>query len=214
MRPGWVLGVVLAAAGCTPTARDRVRAYNADGVYLFQRGEYVQARDTFRTALELTPEDANLRYNLGQCYERLGDEGRAEKTYKECLERAADHAEARHALCVLLVRQKRREEAVRMVEEWLARRPRLGAAYAEDGWLWHQAGDLPRAQSRLQQALQLDPHNGLALTELGLVYEELRRPDRALSLYERSLDANPNQPDVVRRVNRLRSAGTPYPRPD
>ena len=125
-----------------------------------------------------------------------------------------DHTEARHALCVLLVRQKRRGEAVRMVEEWLARRPRLGAAYAEDGWLWHQAGDLPRAHSRLQQALQLDPQDVRALTELALVYEELHRPDRALALYERTLDIAPNQPDVVRRVNRLRSQGVDYPKPD
>ena len=214
MRPGWLAGIVLAAAGCVPAELERVRTYNADGVYLFQRGDYVHAGQTFKVALELAPEDPNLRFNLAQCYERLGDQDRAEKVYKECLQRDPSHADAHHALCVLLVRQRRREEAVRRVEEWLAREPRLAGPYAEDGWLWHQAGDLPRAHSRLQQALQLDPQNERALAELALVYEELRRPDRALALYERSLDVSPGQPDVVRRVNRLRAQGVRYPRPD
>ena len=67
-----------------------------------KRGEYMQARETFKAALALEPEDPSLRFNLGQCYDRLGDQDRAEKAYRECLQRAADHVESRHALCVLL----------------------------------------------------------------------------------------------------------------
>ena len=48
MRPGWFAGLVLLAGGCVPTELEqRVRAYNADGVYLFCRGDYVHARETF-----------------------------------------------------------------------------------------------------------------------------------------------------------------------
>jgi Tfp pilus assembly protein PilF len=214
MRSRWLAGLVLVAAGCTPTMQDRVRAYNADALYLFQHGDYPHARDTFQAALDLTPEDADLRFNIAQCYERMGNQDKAESTYCECVQKAPNHAESRHALCVLMVRQKRREEAVRMVEDWLRRQPRLSAPYAEDGWLWHQAGDLPRALSRLEQALQFDPQNTRAIVEMALVYEELGYPDRALVLYDRSLDFNPNQPDVLQRVNRMRSQGVKYPRPE
>ena len=215
MRPGWAAGVLVLLAGCVPNEREqRVRAYNEDGVHLFGQGDYVHARDTFQGALALTPEDANLHFNLGQCYDRLGRAELAEQSYRACLQRAPNHPECRHALCVLLVRRGRRDEAVRLVEDWLKTQPRLAAAYAEDAWLWHQAGDLPQAQSRLQQALDLDPHDPRALTEMGLVYEALGYPDRALVAYERCLDVRPNQPELVRRVNELRARGVGPPRPN
>src|SRR5207253_5311286 len=127
---------------------------------------------TFQAGLDLAPDDPTLRFNLAQCYDRSGDQDRAEKIYRECLQKTPDHAESRHALCVLLVRQKRREEAVRMVEEWLARQPRRSAPYAEDAWLWHQAGDLPRAPRRLEQPLQFHPRTGWATVESAHIHDE------------------------------------------
>ena len=214
MRARWLAGIVLIASGCTPTTQERVRAYNDDGTYLFQRGDFNHARDSFQAGLALVPDDPTLRFNLAQCYDRSGDLEKAEQIYRECLQKTPDHTESRHALCVLLVRQKRREEAVRMVEDWLKRQPRLSAPYAEDGWLWHQAGDLPRALSRLEQALQFDPQNVRATVEMALVYEQLGYPDRAFALYEHALDLDPNQPDVLQRVNQMRSRGVKYPHPE
>ena len=73
---------------------------------------------------------------------------------------------------------------------------------------------MPRAQSRLQQALAIDHNDVRALTEMALVYEALNRPDRAVVLYERSLELNPRQPDVVQRVSFLKSQGAGRPRRD
>src|SRR5205085_1070565 len=81
----------------------------------------------------------------------------------------------RHALASLYVRQGHWPEATGLVRDWLAREPQRAAAYAEEGWLWRQAGDLPRAQARLQQALELDPHDPRALTELAQAYEDLQQ---------------------------------------
>src|SRR5262249_13001417 len=160
------------------------------------------------------PEDSGLLYNVGQCYDHLGDAAKAEQFYVACLQRAPDHAPCHHALSVLLVRCKRWPDAVRSVEDWLTRSPNLAAAHAEDGWLYHQAGDLPRAQARLQEAALLDPRDWRALVELGAVYEDLQRPDRAAVLYEEALQENPNQPDVRRRLDALRTQGVGPPRPD
>jgi Flp pilus assembly protein TadD len=201
-------------AGCVTADQERVRDYNEDGVHLFEKGDFVHAGECFQAALALKPGDADLTYNLGQAYDRQGKMTRAEQTYNDCLTRAPNHAACRHALCVLLVRQGRRAEAVRMVEEWLAQEPGRSDPYAEDGWLWHQAGDLPRAQARLQQALERDPHNSRALNELALVYEDLHYPDRAVTLYEQSLENNPKQPDVFQRVSRLRTQGAGRPKPE
>jgi tetratricopeptide (TPR) repeat protein len=208
--------VVLAfcLAGCESASQERLGDYNQDGIYLFERGDYGAARESFQAALALKPDDPALLYNIGQCYDRLGDTAKAERYYSQCLLHAPNHAECRHALASMLVRMGRKDDAARLIEDWLAREPRLAAAYAEDGWLWHQYGDLPRAQARLQQALELDPHEPRALVELALVYEAMQRPDRAAALYERVLERDPHQAEVAKRLNQLRSQGTHQPQPD
>ena len=213
-RAAWVAGIVLGLAGCVNPADERFHDYNEDGLFLFRQGNYRDARESFQAALDLKPADSALMYDIGECYDRLGDAAKAERFYQECLQRAPNHEACRHALAVLLVRQNRRDEAARMIEDWLSREPKLAGPYAEDGWLWHQAGDLPRAQARLQQALEIDPRDVRALTELALVYEAMQRPDRALVLYERALEREPEQLELKKRVQFLLTSGASRPRPE
>jgi tetratricopeptide (TPR) repeat protein len=214
VRVAIVAGLFLFVSACAETGQERLHEYNQDALLLFEKGSYDHARETFEAALALKPGDANILYNLGRSHEKLGQTDRAEARYTECLRASPDHPECRHAVAELLVTHGRREEAVRMTETWLTARPDLGAAYALDGWLWHQFGDLPRAQGRLQQALEHDSRNTHALNELALVYEDMHRPDRAAALYERSLDYKPGQPEVKARLASLRTGGAGVPRPD
>jgi Tfp pilus assembly protein PilF len=206
--------LALCLLGCESASQERLRDYNLDGVYLFQRGNYAAARESFQAALALKPDDPALLYNIGECYDRLGDTAKAERYYSQCLLQSPNQADCRHALASMLVRVGRKNDAGHLVEDWLAREPRLAAAYAEDGWFWHQNGDLPRAQVRLQQALELDPHEPRALIELALVYEAMQRPDRAAVLYERVLERDPVQVEVAKRLNQLRAQGASQPHPD
>jgi Tfp pilus assembly protein PilF len=84
----------------------------------------------------------------------------------------------------------------------------------EDGWRLRQEGTLNQAQARLQQALDLDPHNIRALTEMGLLYEILQMPERAAVLYQRVLAEDPRQADVADRLNHLRKNKVGAPLPD
>jgi tetratricopeptide (TPR) repeat protein len=127
---------------------------------------------------------------------------------------SANHARCHHALAVLLLRQGRRQEADNLTADWLAREPKLADAYVEDGWRLRQNGDLLAAQGRFQQALDLDPHNVRGLVEMGILYEDLSRPTRALDLYQQALRLDPQQPDVAERVSRLRAQGVGQPLPD
>jgi len=213
-KPIWMGILAMLVASCLPSSQELVTQYNEDGVLLFERGEFDHAKQSFEAAQKLAPEDAAISYNLGQCHDRMGDVAKAELIYRECLTLSANHAACRHSLAMLWVRSGRQAEAERMIEDWLAREPKLSSPYAEDGWLWHLRGDLPRAQSRLQQALQIDPHDLRALTELALIYEEMQRPDRALVLYERILDVNPRQPEIARYVEELRAQGAKPPKPE
>jgi len=213
-RAAWFLLLVVGLGGCATTDDERVRAYSSDGLSLFQGGNYRAARESYQAALALRPEDVGLIYNVGQCYDRQGASPQAEKCYNDCLQRSTNHAACRHALAELLVREGRQADAARMAEDWLTREPKLSEPYAVDGWLWHQKGDLPRAQGRLQQALEIDPHNIHALTELALIYEAMQRPERAEVIYERVLEIDPHNNDVTQRYNLLLSKGAKHPQPE
>ncbi len=208
----WFVGLAAIVAGCAPVLSERVRDYNDDGVLLYQRGEFSHARETFQDALKMTPEDANLYFNLGACYVRLGQGEQAEQAFNECLRLASNHVECRHALAMLLYDEGRRPDAVRMVSDWKEHAPTLAAPYVEDGYLWHRFGNLPQAVVVLEHALELDSADSRALVELGNVYEDMKLPDRALVLYESALRVKPGQVDVVERVKKLQEdkVGRPH----
>ncbi|HEY7155566.1 MAG TPA: tetratricopeptide repeat protein, partial [Gemmataceae bacterium] len=140
-RVGSVALLALLVAACAPTSQERVQQYNDAGVRLFHQGEYDHAREEFQAALRWSPNDPSLLYNLGQCYDLLGQADRAEQIYRACLQQDPDQADCRHALDVLLVQRGRIVEAQQMVQDWLSHNPKLAAAYAEDGWLYRQEGD-------------------------------------------------------------------------
>src|SRR5262245_13147626 len=106
-------------SGCFSNTQERVHDYNEDGLFLYQQGDYPAARESFKAALVLEPDNADLYFNVGQCYDRLGKVAKAEKFYNDCLFRSPGHAPCRHALASLLVRDKRADDAARMVTEWM-----------------------------------------------------------------------------------------------
>ena len=46
-----VAALMLCAAGCVATEQERISDYNNDGLFLFQQGDYVGARESFKAAL-------------------------------------------------------------------------------------------------------------------------------------------------------------------
>jgi tetratricopeptide (TPR) repeat protein len=207
------LGCLFFAAGCETAEQERLKQLNTDALHRFGQGDYAGARESFEGALTLKPEDTNLLFNIGQCFDRQGDTAQAERWYRQCMEKSEQHGECRHALIVLLNRTNRRGEAEKMIQDWLAQHPELPGPYAADGWLLRQDRAYPQAQVRLQQALNLDAHCVRALVELGILYEEMNLPERSLVLYERALAQNPNQPEITERLNSLRQKNVGRPKP-
>src|SRR5205085_8757329 len=131
-----IIAFTLILAGCATPEEDRARVSIDNGLRFYQQGNFSAAQQNFQAALQFRPGDADLVYNIGQCYEHQDDSARAEQTYLGCLRQSPNHVAGHNALAVLLIRQGRKPEATRMVEDWLIHQPRLAAAYALDGWLW------------------------------------------------------------------------------
>jgi tetratricopeptide (TPR) repeat protein len=206
--------IIFFLLGCDTTMQDRVRDFNREGTILYRQGDYQSAREHYEQASELKPDDSNLLYNIGQCYERQGDWPKAESFYRKCLEKEPEHEDVRFALAQVLDRTGRRGEAAQLANDWLASHSHKAAPYALDGWRLRQDRAFPQAQGRLMQALAIDPHCSRALVELGILYEQLGEPERALVLYQRALEHNPRQPDLIDRLNELKAKNIGRPLPN
>ena len=204
----------LALAGCQSIDDDRARLFNEDGVQLYSHGNYAAALDSFDLALTLRPQDANLLFNIGECYDRLGDTRLAEKYYGSCLMRAPKHGDARLALVELQYRTGRKPQGDALINEWIVQEPKSADAFVLDAWRLRQTKAYPEAQGRLQQALEIEPHNRRALSEQAALYEATGMPQRAFVLYERILEREPGQAEIAQRLDMLRLKGVSRPRPD
>jgi tetratricopeptide (TPR) repeat protein len=214
-RVGSVAVLALLVSACAPMLSERIQQFNDLGVQNYQNGQFDRAREDFQAALALSPNNFSLLYNIAQCYDHLGQLQPAERYYRLCLQQKPNDADCRHALDLLLVQNGRYDEARQSVQDWLTSEPKLSAAYAEDGWLYQRMGDPISAIKRYQQAVYYDPHNTLALIEMGRIYEEeLNLPSRALKLYLTALEYDPRQAELVKRVDQLRSRGVGPPHPE
>src|SRR5919197_2038779 len=72
-----VLGGSLALLPSLGWAAEQAELTYAKGIVEYGKGHYLEALEHFRTAVDLTPEDANARFYLGLTQIRLGEFGAA-----------------------------------------------------------------------------------------------------------------------------------------
>ncbi|MCH2113717.1 MAG: tetratricopeptide repeat protein [Pirellulales bacterium] len=202
--------VSLTLFGCSKMT---TRALNSEGVRLYQLGSYSQASEQFQRAIASNPRSANSYYNLasalhknGKFYNQAENFAQAEQLYNQCLEYDPNHAECYRGLAVLLTDTNRQDAAFRLLEGWASRSPQLADPRIELGRLLEETNNLQQAQTRLVEALTIDPDNSRALTALGRLREVSGDQAQALANYQRSLEINRFQPAIAARVSTLQTA--------
>jgi tetratricopeptide (TPR) repeat protein len=204
-----LVGLSFAASGCQYTAKGK----NAQGVAMFQNGQYQQSAQLFQQAIQQSPTDADAYYNLAATYHQVGklnkspnELSQAEALYNKALDLNPNNQEAYRALAVLLVDQNRPDAAQRLLDGWFAANPTNPAPKVELARLRDEFGDKQGAKDYLQQALMLDPYEPRALAALGRIQEAEGQTQLALNSYQRSLFRNASQPELAARVASLRTS--------
>lgn len=201
--------VIVLLAGCGSLKRND----NAEGVKLYQQGNYLGAVNHFQQALDRQPGSPDCFYNLGATYHQQakvfgkGSDWRtAEQYYHLCLSRNPNHEACQRALAVLLVEEQRSPEAIALLEDWSRRQPNNPNPQIELARLCQEHGDFREAENRLVDALAIDPANPRALVALGQIRESTGDMNQALADYSRALTVDGRQPVVVARVASLAGA--------
>ena len=200
----------LANSGCNAV---KTQTKNAEGVRLYQQGDYQQAAARFQEAVAASPDDADGYYNLaasmhkiGALYNRPDDIRQAEGLYNQCLERYPDHTECYRGLAVLLSETQRQDAAFRLLNNWNAASPTNPDPDIELARLLEETGQSEQATAQLIEALAVDPKNSRAFTALARLRDQSGNHRQALADYQKSLELNQFQPEVVARVASLQAS--------
>lgn len=211
--------LLLAASGCTMVASGQ----NAEGVALYEQGNYQAAADRFLNALQHEPRNSDALYNLGSVYFQAGLQRndsqalkQAEDMFNRCLDVSPDHQDCHRALAVLLAKTNRKEQAFTLLQRWAQRRPDLVDPRLEMARLYQEYGDRESAKHILEDAIAVNVNDQRIWRALGAQREADGDYAQAMVNYQRSLALNPNQPDVGLRLAALQrgqSLGPPLSEP-
>ena len=213
VRYGRLTASILFALLCVPVMAGcggMMRNENAEGVKLYQQGNYLGAVSHFQQALAQQPGSPDCFYNLGATYHqqskllgRPADMQTAEQYYHLCLARNPNHQACQRAMAVLLVEENRSAEAVALLQDWSRRDPANPDPQIELARLCQEHGDMREAENHLIDALAIDPANPRALVALGHLREATGDSGQALANYSRALAVDGQQPVVAARVASL-----------
>jgi Flp pilus assembly protein TadD len=182
---------------------DRPEAHLNLGSLYAQRGAPARAEAEYRTALDLDRSFIRASVNLADLYRDQGRDADGERLLRDALARVPEDASVRHALGLLLVREKRLDEAVielGKAADFDPSRPRFAYVY---GVALDSTGRRAQAIRVLADNHERHPADRETLTALVSFNLETGARGEALKYARRLASLDPTDAGVARLVSEL-----------
>jgi|GEM_PF-6955656 len=138
--------------------RDEAWAHNELAQVYQHIGKFEEAERGYRRAIELKPENPDLRYNLGQLYYNAGRYAEAIEEFDRALAlKPSNPAEIYYAKGLAYHKQKNYAEAIRQYDEALKLDSDRAEVYYAKGLAYDDQGNVGEAILQYKKALELDP---------------------------------------------------------
>jgi len=180
----------------------------------FQQGKFDLAEHYCKAAIELGPDNPFAQSNLGIIYDAQDRPYDAIAAYKTSLELDVHQPKLLGNLGSTYLRLGRMRDALRAFELAAKEDPTSADPHVQTGVCHYQAKDYAAAQASYEHAVKLDPKCAQAFRGLGVVHmtlwvtandqDDTTLRDRALAAWDRSLELDSNQPDLLRLVRKYR----------
>ena len=149
-------------------------------------GQNPKAEASLRRALRLDPTNAAIHLNLGMLLAEMERPVEAEAAFRAAFKYDARSAPAAFNLGVLLAND-RPEEALAWCRRAAELRPRESKYLYTLAFYQDRQGDAPEAARTLEKLIEQTPPAAEAYALLGRIYQQLRQPDKAVSVYRRAV---------------------------
>ena len=183
------------------------------GLVLADRGQFDDAIQHFRRAIELKSDCHEAYNNLGTVLADTQGPQQAIVQFQKSLQIKPDYPEAHFNLGLVLARINQPAEAIAQFEEALRLRPNYPDAHVGLGIRLAEQGRLPEAIGHFQTAVELKPDYADAYNSLGVALVRAGQPQAAIEQYQKALQLNPrnidwysNLAEALARTNRMPEA--------
>ncbi|HEY6080727.1 MAG TPA: tetratricopeptide repeat protein, partial [Polyangiaceae bacterium] len=186
-------------------AFDQVSAIDKDypglalerGLLFEASGKSEEALKQYEDALAKAPTDPDLMLRVGCGKVAAGRADQAEELLRKVLSQRPSSAETHHCLGrVLLVQGTRLADALRMLERAVELDANRAEYYLYVGWAANEAGNVPKAEKALAEALRLDQGLADAFWQRGVLRQRPGAVRDAISDLTRALSLRPSRSEA------------------
>jgi len=194
---------LLAVAGCVSEERmKKADGYYQEGVAVLNSGDQQSAYVSFQKALQENPRHRDSHYYVAYIYAYQEKFELAEAEIREAIRTDPDYPEAYNFLGQILVKLKRRPEAIRAFRKAasypLYKTPDV--AQYQLGLALESEGDMQGAKQAFEDALKVNPPNvppAMVYLELGRVHYKLGEDGKAREALARAVSLDKEKSGVV-----------------
>jgi tetratricopeptide (TPR) repeat protein len=178
--------------------------YHIRGSVLEEMHRYAEAMSNYQKSLELTPNDTRLLYSLGNVYEKSGRRGLGLATMEKLLHEKPDDASALNFVGYTLLSMgqdvTKAEECIRKAIDL---KPDDGYIIDSLAWLFFKKGEREKALEQIENASEKVKSDPIIAEHQGDILVSLERKEDAVKAYQRSLESNPHNLMVQKKLREL-----------
>ena len=196
---------------------DQPQALHMLAIVMHHLGRGTGGIEVMRHAIDLRPDDAGLRSNLGAMLAGSGDLDGGIVELRKAVALNPDLADGHNNLGNALKRQGNAEQAIAEYRKAIACRSDFAEAHNNLGASLQEKRRFDEALVELAQAIRIRADYPEAHNNMGNVLQDLGRPDEAIQSYRKAITARPNYAEAhyhlgvaLRSLNRLGDAMTEF----
>ena len=177
----------------------------------FELGKYDLAKEYCLRAIKINPKNPYAYANLGIIYDVQGKPYRAIRAYRSSLELDTHQPKLMLNLGSTYFRMGRIVEALRVFELAVKEDAKLWQAWERIGACYYKLQKWDKALDAYKKAVAINPNSATGYRGLGAVMmtkfilagrKDTALRDKALQMWYRSLEINPDQPDIDRLIKK------------
>lgn len=171
---------------------ENVRALQGASAVQIRNGNWAQAEDMLRRAVQRAPEEGAIFFNLGIVLEQLGRIDEALESFRAAVEREPSSAQANLRLGMLLGRTGKLDEAERALRSAALHDPKSFDIWLAVAAVEQQRGNLSSAETALARAAALDGERPALYASRAVLESKRGNIDEAIRLAEEGVRRAPD----------------------
>jgi tetratricopeptide (TPR) repeat protein len=164
--------------------------------YSVENGMLQEAENFFEKNQNKMHEDSSRMFCRARINEGKGKVADAEAQYKTLLRSDPTFIYALERLYQILRVKGKVEELEEIAQAGLKKNSQLGLYHNVLGVIHKKAGRFSKAVVEYNEALQIEPDNGMYMANLGAAYLSMEQPEKALEVLQKARQRNEQDPEV------------------